>query len=130
MKLYLTRHKYLNTFTEDLWAALSESSSKPIEKVMSGWTKQIGFPLIRVSAREESGDKRILRFNQQRFLADGSKDEHNTLWMIPMEITTSRSPTTPCASFILEEETTEITLNDIGPDEWFKVINVMLIFSA
>ena len=30
MKLYLTRHMYGNTFAEDLWAALSEASKKPV----------------------------------------------------------------------------------------------------
>ena len=121
MKLYLTRHKYGNTFTEDLWAALSEASRKPVGSIMSGWTKQMGFPVIRVTARQEGDDKRILQLSQQRFLADGTKDENNTMWMVPIEIATSRSPTTPSMSFVLEGETAEIVLNDIRPDEWFKV---------
>ena len=120
MKLYLTRHKYGNTFTEDLWAALSEASKKPVGTIMSGWTKQMGFPVIRVSARQD-GDKRILQLSQQRFLADGTKDENNTMWMVPIEIATSRSPTTPSMSFVLEGEKSEIVLNDIRPDEWFKM---------
>ena len=105
MKLYLTRHKYGNTFTEDLWAALSEASHKPVGSIMSGWTKQMGFPVIRVTARQEGDDKRILQLSQQRFLADGTKDDNNTMWMVPIEV-----------------ETAEIVLNDIKPHEWFKVI--------
>lgn len=120
MKLYLTRHKYGNTFTEDLWAALSEASKKPVGSIMSGWTKQMGFPVIRVSARQEA-DKRILQLSQQRFLADGTKDENNTMWMVPIEIATSRSPTTPSKSFVLEGETAEVVLDDIRTDEWFKM---------
>ena len=116
MKLYLTRHKYGNTFTEDLWAALSEASRKPVGSIMSGWTKQMGFPVIRVTARQEGDDKRILQLSQQRFLADGTKDENNTMWMVQNEITTSSM------SFVLEGETAEIVLNDIKPHEWFKVI--------
>lgn len=121
MKLYLTRHKYGNTFTEDLWAALSEASSKPVGTIMSGWTKQMGFPVIRVSAKQEAGDKRVLQLSQERFLADGTKDESNTMWMVPIEIATSRSPGTPSLSFVLETEKSEVVLNDIRPDEWFKV---------
>ena len=71
---------------------------------MSGWTKQMGFPVIRVTARQEGDDKRILQLSQQRFLADGTKDDNNTMWMVPIEV-----------------ETAEIVLNDIRPDEWFKV---------
>ena len=48
MNLYLTRHKYKNTFTEDLWAALAEASGKPISEIMTTWTKQMGYPVIQV----------------------------------------------------------------------------------
>ena len=121
MKLYLTRHKYGNTCTEDLWTALGEASSKPVKAVMSGWTKQMGFPVIRVSARQEGENKRIVCVKQQRFFADGTKDDNNTMWMVPVEIATSRSPSTPSMSFVLEGETAEIVLNDIRPNEWLKV---------
>jgi len=48
MHQYLTRHQYGNTFTEDLWRSLSEASSKPIEDMMTTWTKQMGFPVLKV----------------------------------------------------------------------------------
>jgi len=41
MTTYLTRHQYKNTFTEDLWRALEESSGKPVGQVMGTWTKQM-----------------------------------------------------------------------------------------
>ena len=49
MNLYLSRHSYKNTQTEDLWAALEEGSNKPVGAVMSTWTKQKGFPVISVN---------------------------------------------------------------------------------
>jgi len=49
MNVYLNRHKYKNTFTEDLWAALAETSGKPVQEIMSTWTKQMGFPVLKVS---------------------------------------------------------------------------------
>ena len=33
MSLYLNQHAYNNTQTEDLWAALGESSGKPVRSV-------------------------------------------------------------------------------------------------
>lgn len=51
MHLYLTRHQYKNTFTEDLWAALEEASKKPVGDVMSTWTKQMGFPVVKVTSK-------------------------------------------------------------------------------
>jgi len=49
MHQYLTQHQYSNTFTEDLWRSLSEASGKPIENIMGTWTKQMGFPVLKVS---------------------------------------------------------------------------------
>jgi len=48
MHEYLTQHQYSNTFTEDLWRSLSEASGKPIENIMNTWTKQMGFPVLKV----------------------------------------------------------------------------------
>jgi puromycin-sensitive aminopeptidase len=50
MNAYLTKHKYQNTFTEDLWAALGNASGKPVQEIMSTWTKQMGFPVLKVCA--------------------------------------------------------------------------------
>jgi puromycin-sensitive aminopeptidase len=71
MNLYLTRHQYKNTFTEDLWSALEEASHKPVGAVMSTWTKQIGFPVVKVT-NEVVGSDRKLVITQEKFCADGS----------------------------------------------------------
>lgn len=66
MNIYLTRHQYKNTFTEDLWAALEEASNKPVAAVMSTWTKQMGFPVVRVKA-DQKPDSTFLTLSQERF---------------------------------------------------------------
>lgn len=76
MNLYLTRHQYKNTFTEDLWAALEEASKKPVRAVMSTWTKQMGFPVIRVTSAEQDGNNRVLTVKQEKFVADNSESEN------------------------------------------------------
>lgn len=48
MNGYLTKFAYKNTFTEDLWASLEAASGKPVGKVMETWTKQMGYPVIKV----------------------------------------------------------------------------------
>ena len=48
MNAYLTKFKYSNAFTEDLWEALKTASGKPVDAVMTTWTKQMGFPVIKV----------------------------------------------------------------------------------
>ena len=48
MAIYLKRHQYSSTSTEDLWAALEESSGKQVGKMMNTWTKQKGYPVLKV----------------------------------------------------------------------------------
>lgn len=80
LHLYLDRHRYSNTVTTDLWAALSEASGKPVQSWMESWTRQTGFPLITVS--EEGG----LKLRQNRFLSSGPPAAENDqqLWWVPI----------------------------------------------
>ena len=71
MHKYLTQHQYGNTKTEDLWEALGSEAKKPVGEVMSGWTKQMGFPVISVSSTQD-GENRILNISQKRFLVNKS----------------------------------------------------------
>lgn len=48
MNTYLTKFQYGNTFTEDLWRHLEAASGKPITDVMSTWTLQMGYPVLKV----------------------------------------------------------------------------------
>ena len=73
MNLYLTRHQYKNTFTEDLWSALEEASNKPVGAVMSTWTKQMGFPVVKI-LNEQIGNDRKLTIMQEKFCADGTSN--------------------------------------------------------
>lgn len=75
MNLYLNKHQYSNTFTEDLWAALEEASNKPVKAVMSTWTLQKGFPVITVEKETLNADgSRVLTVSQTKFTADGQAD--------------------------------------------------------
>ncbi|KAK0172910.1 hypothetical protein PV328_006175 [Microctonus aethiopoides] len=120
MNLYLKRHSYANAETEDLWNALEETSNKPIGAIMSTWTKQQGFPVIKVEQRQE-GNNRILSLSQERFLADGSHDEESSLWMIPVSVSTSTAPSEIAFSTIMREKNEEIVINNVPKDAWIKV---------
>lgn len=120
MNLYLTRHQYKNTFTEDLWAALEESSKKPIGAVMSTWTKQMGFPLITVSSKPQ-GDGLVLNLKQNRFVLDPSKPYEDYLWMVPISVSTSQSPSKSSALTVLEKREGELTVPFVGPNDWIKL---------
>jgi puromycin-sensitive aminopeptidase len=81
MNLYLTRHQYSNTFTEDLWSALEEASKKPVRAVMSSWTKQMGFPVVNVTSIQQGSDRKVL-LSQEKFCADGGCDCEYQIWIL------------------------------------------------
>ncbi|CAB3259962.1 unnamed protein product [Arctia plantaginis] len=119
MTIYLTRHQYKNTFTEDLWAALEEASNKPVGAVMSTWTKQMGFPMVEVNS-EQKGADRVLTLTQQKFCADGSQG-NDTLWMVPITISTQEQPTKIALSTVLEKRRQEVVLKNVAESSWVKL---------
>ncbi|XP_059053898.1 puromycin-sensitive aminopeptidase [Achroia grisella] len=119
MNIYLTRHQYKNTFTEDLWTALEEASNKPVGAVMSTWTKQMGFPMVQVSS-EQRGSDRVLRLTQQKFCADGNQAD-DTVWMVPITISTQEQPSKVALSTVLEKRTQEVVLENVAEHSWIKL---------
>ena len=90
LALYMKRHEYGNTVTADLWQAWAKVSGKDIPSIMSTWTEQMGFPLVKVEQVEGAeGGKMKLKFTQSWFLADGSFDaekDEDKIWTIPLAI--------------------------------------------
>lgn len=50
---YIKRHACSNAKTEDLWAALEEGSGEPVNKLMTSWTKQQGYPVVSVKVNNQ-----------------------------------------------------------------------------
>ncbi|XP_018320972.2 puromycin-sensitive aminopeptidase [Agrilus planipennis] len=122
MNLYLTKHQYKNTLTEDLWAALEEASKKPVGAVMSTWTKQMGFPTVKVTSKlANDGQSTILSLSQSKFCADGVPPKEKYLWMIPISVSTSRDPEKATATTVLKTEQGEMVIPNAGSEDWIKV---------
>jgi puromycin-sensitive aminopeptidase len=79
VRAYIRRYRYKNAEARDLTREIERASGKPVKKMMDGWLKQAGVPLVSVSA---SG--RTLTLSQERFSAAGLKD--STLWSIPLTV--------------------------------------------
>jgi aminopeptidase N len=87
LQLYMKRHAYSNTETVDLWKAWEDASGgKPVLKVMSTWTEQMGFPVLTVSKIRSEGNKFKFKVKQSWFLADGSRPAgwETKAWAIPI----------------------------------------------
>ncbi|KAG0013555.1 Aminopeptidase 2 mitochondrial [Entomortierella chlamydospora] len=85
IRIYMKKHAYKNTSTEDLWAALSEASGTDVGQFMNAWIKQVGYPVVDV---EESDDASTLSFKQSRYLSSGDLNaaEDTARWTIPLGI--------------------------------------------
>eukprot|EP00897_Mesotaenium_endlicherianum_P006584 jgi/Mesen1/5954/ME000301S05083 len=84
LNAYLDTHKYGNTVTNDLWAAIGEASGKPVKQMMDSWTAQMGYPLITISPASDGVAGLHLR--QTRFLSAGppSAENDSQLWWVPV----------------------------------------------
>ncbi|XP_021340205.1 puromycin-sensitive aminopeptidase-like [Mizuhopecten yessoensis] len=121
MNQYLTKFQYSNAFTEDLWDALGKASGKPVKDIMSTWTQQMGFPVIKVEEKQE-GNSRILTLTQEKFCADGQLPEGCTSkWLTPISICSSSSPGSPVKRILMEDKTTTVTLENVKPGDWVKL---------
>jgi aminopeptidase 2 len=113
IRRYLKKHAYGNTRTEDLWAALSEASGKPVEKVMDIWTKNMGYPVVTVT---ENDDKHI-HVKQNRFLktGDATAEDDKVLYPVFLGLRTKKG---------VQEDLLMLSREDNFPkpeDDFFKV---------
>lgn len=82
ISLYLSKHKYANTETTDLWDAIEESTKEPVRQMMDSWIYQEGHPMITVEAT--NGGK-SLTLTQQRFMYFGEDAPgKDTLFHVPI----------------------------------------------
>ncbi len=82
LRLYLIQHAYGNTVTDDLWAALESASNLPIKQLMSGWTRQSGFPRINATFSESQ-----VHITQERFVLNPRARQRETFsesWLVPL----------------------------------------------
>lgn len=122
MHSYLKRHAYKNAFTEDLWDALGEASGKPVREVMGSWTRQMGFPVVSVTVLSRTDNSVTLKLSQKKFYANQKtvKGDVSPMWSIPISFSTAESPSSPVKDVLLNEESMEVTLENIAKTSWIK----------
>ncbi|CDS36469.1 puromycin sensitive aminopeptidase [Echinococcus multilocularis] len=88
LKSYFKRFKYSNAETQDLWTALEATGVDNLTELMSPWTKQTGYPVLSVRRICAPDGTYSIGLKQQRFLADSSSTEEESLvcWRIPIDV--------------------------------------------
>ena len=88
LQRYLSVHQYGNARTEDLWSALEAASGQPVTSIMDTWTKQMGYPVIRVDSRRRAAHLDLV-LSQERFVYDrllGDSEQEPQVWRIPVRV--------------------------------------------
>jgi len=122
LQTYMKRHAYGNTETYDLWKAWEESSGMPVAEMMTSWTEQMGFPLLRVTDETWSSDSVTLKLDQVWFLSDGgelTEEEKKKKWQIPI-LTCTESGNQEDIVF-MREKNVSITIPLSNKDGWVKL---------
>jgi len=78
---YFNKHQYSNTEANDLWQAISESSSKNINLLMQNWLVRPGYPIVEVDWKP--GTKTV-SLKQKRFLSNPNDNPGDTVWKLPI----------------------------------------------
>jgi puromycin-sensitive aminopeptidase len=111
--LYLSKHKYDNTETTDLWDAIEESSKQPVREMMDTWIYQEGHPLI--SANLDASGK-TLTLSQQRFMyaAEGQNDndQKETLFHVPIMLKAKTAKGTVTKRVLLTSKSIDVKFED------------------
>jgi len=66
IRRYVRAHRFSSATTADLWHHLSEASGRDVGRLVSGWTEQPGYPVVKVSADCENGEG-VVALAQERF---------------------------------------------------------------
>ncbi|CAF3454422.1 unnamed protein product, partial [Rotaria sp. Silwood2] len=79
-----------------------------------------GYPLLIVN-EEQINNNRILKIKQQRFIADGSFDDENLQWKIPITIFTKSNPKKVVQQILMDKPEIIITIENIPENDWIKL---------
>jgi aminopeptidase N len=84
---YLEKHKYANATAEDFWNQITETSGKPVDKIMKSFTEQPGAPLITLTS-ECKGNKTEVTLKQERYVSDAAKMAagYDQIWPVPVNL--------------------------------------------
>jgi aminopeptidase 2 len=114
VRQYLKKFAYGCTETSDLWDSLAAVSGKPVQEVMTAWTKKVGHPVLTVT---ENPDKQSITVKQNRFLRTGDMkpEEDETIYPVFLSLRTRDGVD---SSLALNEREKEYKVPDL---DFFKV---------
>lgn len=136
LRNYLKHFMYGNATSSDLWDEMDKASpsgsNKNVKRLMQVWTKQKGYPLVKVTRRVDAATSHtILELEQVKFPSDSAsfeldeEDEANddekenaVIWNIPLTVLVqSKCP----VRSLMETKKHEIDLGVVPETDWIKL---------
>jgi aminopeptidase N len=96
VRRYMREHKYGNTVTDDLWAAIGKESPVPLVQIAHDLTRQAGVPQVNMVETEcnAGAKKTTVSLTQTHFAIDASSTTAR-VWHLPVKVATlGHAPTT------------------------------------
>ncbi len=62
-----------------------------------------------------------MKIKQKRFIADGSADDENLQWKVPITIFTKSNPKKIAQQILMEQPEISLTLDNVPEDDWIKL---------
>ncbi|KAK0422154.1 hypothetical protein QR680_007399 [Steinernema hermaphroditum] len=121
MRIYIKRHQYGNAETDDLWQAFSDASGQDVKRLMSSWTKQVGYPVITFSLRYNSSKGISSSVSERRFLASGAKDPSAGPWLIPLNVLVAKNGSTSRFSVKFPQESQKLLGEDLATADYVQL---------
>ncbi|MFL6733312.1 MAG: M1 family metallopeptidase, partial [Sphingomicrobium sp.] len=89
IRAYMQKHKYQNTRTDDLWAAVEGVGAKGLSSIARDFTNQPGIPLIQVGPAQCANGKTVVALTQTQFSIDEREKVAASplTWHVPVRAT-------------------------------------------
>jgi aminopeptidase N len=85
VRRYMREHKYGNTVTDDLWAAIGKESAAPVPKIAHDLTLQAGVPMVNLLSSKCEGGKTTLSLSQTHYAIDADSTGAR-VWQMPVNV--------------------------------------------
>ncbi|XP_077977837.1 aminopeptidase N-like [Glandiceps talaboti] len=124
---YLRKHSYGNTYSDDLWAALTETAKESgvnidMKEVMDPWLLQLGFPVVTITRKDNTVtiEQKVFLLDSENELPDAPEKLDYT-WNIPLTYVISSEMIpydNPTLTWMNRTSTETIELNNATSQDW------------
>ncbi|KII72366.1 Puromycin-sensitive aminopeptidase [Thelohanellus kitauei] len=112
LREYMSKFKFGNVSTSDLWDCLEKASGKTVSRIMGSFTRQTGYPILRVELEHSSdcSSNYTLKIRQERYLLQGGKDIPPQIWVLPIDVDCVRTSDVLKSGMLLEKDAEDLII--------------------